>query len=48
MSIDGIKKTAIIRFRQVDTAEKVYNHFREFDPETGRRRRILGDTHPEA
>jgi hypothetical protein len=48
ISIDGKRKSVIIRFRQMDTAGNVYTHFREIDPETGRRKRILGDDHPEA
>lgn len=48
ISIDGSRKSAIIRFKQIDTAGQVYSYFREIDPETGRRRRILGDIHPEA
>lgn len=32
----------------MNTAEKVYLHFRENDPETGRRRKMLGDGNPDA
>ena len=48
VSVDGSRKSAIARFRNVETAGKVYLHFRENDPETGRRRKMLGDGHPDA
>ena len=48
ISVDGSRKSAIIRFKQVDTAGNVYQYFREIDPDTGRRRKILANSHPQA
>lgn len=42
------KKTAIIRFKKVSSAELSYKSSREIDNTTGKRIKILGDTHPNA
>ena len=48
MSVDGTRKSAIIRFKQIDSAAKSYKHFREIDHETGKRPMILGPDHKDA
>jgi hypothetical protein len=48
VSVDGTRKSAIIRFKQIDSAAKSYKHFREIDPETGKRPMILGPDHKDA
>lgn len=48
ISVDAVKKTAIIRFREVISAVTAYKTSREIDNETGRRRSILGAAHPES
>ena len=48
MSVDGSRKSAIIRFKQIESAAKSYKHFREIDPETGKRPMILGPSHKDA
>ena len=48
VSVDGLKKTAIVRFKDIATAENTYKHSREIDDETGKRRSILGTLHPES
>ena len=48
ISVDAVKKTAIIRFKEVNSAETAYKSSREIDCETGRRRSILGALHPES
>lgn len=48
ISVDAAKKTAIIRFKEIHSAENAYRSSREIDAETGRRRSILGQLHPES
>jgi len=36
--VDGIKKTAIVRFKEISSAQTVFTVSREMDPETGKRR----------
>ena len=48
ISVDGLKKTAIVRFREISSAVDSYKYSREMDAETGKRRSILGPTHPES
>lgn len=48
ISVDAVKKTAIIRFKEVHSAETAYKSSREIDCETGRRRSILGAVHPDS
>ena len=48
ISVDANKKTAIVRFKEIAAAEAAYKHSREMDCETGRRRSVLGPTHPES
>jgi hypothetical protein len=48
VSVDGLRRSAIIRFKQIDSACKSYKFFREVDPETGRRPLILGPDHQDA
>jgi hypothetical protein len=48
VSVDGSRKSAIIRFRQIESAVKSYKHFREVDSETGKRPMILGPDHKDA
>jgi hypothetical protein len=48
ISVDGARKSAIIRFKQIESAEKSYKFFREMDPETKKRPPILGPEHPDA
>jgi len=48
ISVDAMKRTAIIRFKEVHSAETAYRSSREIDNETGRRRSILGALHPES
>lgn len=42
ISVDAAKKTAIIRFKEIHSAENAYRSSREIDAETGRRGSILG------
>ena len=44
----AVKKTAIVRFKEIQSAETAYKSSREIDSETGRRRSILGSVHPES
>ena len=44
----AVKKTAIVRFKEIYAAETAYKSSREIDTETGRRRSILGPVHPES
>lgn len=48
ISVDAVKKTAIVRFREIQSAVTAYKTSREIDTETGRRRSILGAIHPES
>lgn len=48
VSVDGYRKSAIIWFKQIESASKSYRFFREVDPETGKRPQILGPDHREA
>ena len=45
VSVDGLRKSAIIRFKDNESAGKTYRFYREVDPETGRRPLILGPDH---
>ena len=48
ISVDGNRKTAIIRFKQVDSAKDAYLHSRQIDPETQKRYQIVGYPHSDA
>lgn len=48
ISVDGSRKTAIIRFRQVDSAKNAYLHSRDINPETQKRYQIVGYPHLDA
>jgi hypothetical protein len=43
-----MRKSAIIWFKQIDSAETSYKHFREINPQTGKRPPILGPDHRDA
>ena len=48
ITIDGTKKTAIVKFKQIQSAESCYKNSREADKITGKRRSILGEKQPDA
>lgn len=48
VSVDGTRKSAIVRFKEINSAEKSYRHFREVEPDTGKRPLILGPHHLDA
>ena len=43
ITIDGTKKTAIVKFKQIQSAESCYKNSREADKITGKRKSILGE-----
>ena len=48
VSVDILRKTAIVRFRYIDSAKKAYLFSREINSETGSRNQFLGEDHPDA
>ena len=47
ISVDGTRKTAIVRFKYIYEAENTYKYYREFISEGGKRRQIH-ENHPDA
>ena len=48
ISVDGNKKTAIVRFKDIQSAETTFKQSREVNRETGKRNLIIGSQHAEA
>jgi hypothetical protein len=46
--VDGVRKSAIARFKDIHTAEEVFKFTRTLDEVSGERVKLLGDSQPSA